>query len=246
MSLLDGLKVTDKVEEAKDTLGGVSVLDSNVYPMTIVSLYMGQSQSGAKFLALHAKTSDGKDFKNTQYITSNASKGAKPYYEKDGKKNYLPGFNVMNAVLKLTIDKELGDLTEDDLEEKVIKLYDYDAKAEVPTKVQMLTEALGHTIALGIQKQIVDKNKKNDATGEYEPTGETKEVNEISAVFSAETGLTLMETKTGQEEPEFLNKWKEKNKDQVINKAKGLEGSTGKISKSEPAKKTKPTKSLFS
>lgn len=247
-NILSGLQVTETIEEDVDSLGGAQTLDTNVYPITIKALFVGKAASEAMSVTLHGTTSKGIDFKTTQYITSGKAKGGKPYYERGGKKHFLPGYNIINSICILACGKSIAGndkgFEQVEVEDKTVMLYDYDLKKEVPTVVPMITEALGKTIALGIQKQIVDKNKKNDATGEYEATGETREENEVVAVFSADTGLTLLETKAGEEEPVFLTKWKEKRIDTVINKSKGLEGSTGAIGGG--AAKAKPSKSLFS
>lgn len=238
-NILAALKVTETIEEQTDSLGGVSVLDSNVYPVSIQAMFVGHSASKAMSVTIHAKTKDGTDFRTTQYVTSGEAKGGKPYYERNGKKHFLPGYNIINAVCMLTCNKAIADMV---IEDKVINLYDYDLKKEVPTAVPMFVDALGSMVALAVQKQVVDKNKKNDATGEYEATGETREQNEVDAVFCVETGRTLLEVKSGAEEAVFLGKWKEKWVGQVAQKAKGLEGSTGAIAKGPAAK---PSKSLF-
>ena len=240
--LFDALKVTETVEENKDTLGGMQLLDSGVYPVTIQAMFVGTSAGGAVSVTIHALTDKGESFRTTQYVTSSRAKGGKPYYTRNGKNYFLPGYNMINAVCALACDKSIAEMERED---KTIMLYDYDAGGEKPTVVSMLVEAIGKKVALGIQKQVVDKNKKNETTGVYEPTGETREVNELDAVFSFDTGLTHSETKDKQEEPVFLGKWKDKWAGKVNHKAKGLEGSTGSIAKAAAGATPKPTKSLF-
>ena len=50
--------------------------------------------------------------------------------------------------------KEINTL---ETETKVVNVYSFEAKAEVPTKVDMLTELLGQEIVVGIIKETVDK-----------------------------------------------------------------------------------------
>ena len=42
-------------------------------------------------------------------------------------------------------------------------------------------------------KELVDKNVKNDSTGEYEPNGETREQNVISKVFHDPSKVTVVD-----------------------------------------------------
>ena len=58
-------------------------------------------------------------------------------------------------------------------------MYSKEAKAEVPTKVEMLVDLLGQAIIIGVIKQTVDKTVKNDA-GVYVPNGETREEKHFS------------------------------------------------------------------
>lgn len=63
------------------------------------------------------------------------------YYEdKNGNKNYLPGFIHANALALLTVGQEISGL---DTETKVVNAYSAAAKAEVPTKVDMAMDLLG-------------------------------------------------------------------------------------------------------
>jgi hypothetical protein len=72
---------------------------------------------------------------------------------------------------------------------------------------------------LGIQELTVDKTVKSD-TGEYVPTGETRDINELSKVFT-EDGLTLVEKDAGKTETKFKEAWIAQYADKKINKAKG-------------------------
>ena len=90
-------------------------------------------------------------------MASGTAKGCKNYYEKDGQKNYLPGYLLAESLALLTVGKSISGC---DTEEKVVNLYSYEAKAEVPTKVQMVMELLNKDVIAGIVKQTVDKNVK--------------------------------------------------------------------------------------
>lgn len=234
-NIFGGLQ-TQGLDQGGDVLGGSRIRDTNVYAGTVTLAYAGQSQGGARSLTFHIKFDDGGDYRETVYITN---RQGQPYYEKDGKKSPLPGFTTANDLALLTTGQ---DLTAQPSEEKVVKLYDFDAKAEVPTKVQALTDIMGKRIKAGIVRNTVDKTAKNGA-GEYVPTGETRDENQVDKFFHDESGKTVSEF-INKSEPEFLTKWVEAKQGKVFNKAKGADaGKSGAPGQSSaPAGKGK---SLF-
>lgn len=217
MSLLKALTTDSTIANETDSVGGSGPVDSALYPMTIGMAYLKKSDGGALGLFLTLKTEDGKEVRSTIYVTSGNAKGNKNYYEKDGEKHYLPGFNIANSLALLTVGKELSEL---DTEEKIIKLYDFTARAEIPTKVPVIMDLLNQPIIAGIIKQIVDKNVKNDA-GDYVANGETREENEIDKFFRASDKMTVAEIYAQATEPAFYETWGKKWTGQVKNKAKG-------------------------
>ena len=221
MSLFKNL-TTDGVEKSEDRLGGFSILDSDIYETTIKAMYAGESQKGAMSVTLIGDVG-GREYRETIYITSSKSKGQKNYYERDGKKMPLPGFTVIDDICLIATGKPLAD---QDTEEKVVNIYDFDQKKEVPTTVPMLVEALGQKVALGIQKQLENKNVQN-ASGEYEATEETREINVVDKVFHPE-----------------LNKGEVRDRREI---KEGQGGASGRPAKAAPkaGSAPAPTKSLF-
>jgi hypothetical protein len=216
MSLLKNLETKANVEGEKDVLGGGGVLDTNVYPMKVKVAYFTSAASGAVAINLQGDV-DGKEVRQQFWVLSGNDKGNKNTYTKDGKEYYLPSFITANSLALLTVGKELSQL---DVEKKVIKLYDFEAKEERPTEVDVLVELTGQMIQAGIQKQTVDKNEKGD-DGKYYPTGETREINEVVKFFRFEDGLTVPEIEKGVTEAKFKDDWVTKWAGKVINKAKG-------------------------
>ena len=241
MSLLANLTTDASIEDEKDTVGGGGVLESGLYNATVTLAYLSTAASGATGLVLQFKTEDDKVIRSTQWVVSGTAKGCKNYYERDGKKNYLPGFLLANSLAKLATGKEISEL---DTDEKVINVYNAEAKAEVPTKVPMLTELLGKSITIGLLKQIADKNAKGD-DGQYHPTGETREENEIDKFFHAESKLTTTEIKAGALTPVFIETWSTKWTDVTRDRSTKTSGTAG-APKAKGAASTKPATSLFS
>lgn len=242
MSLLKSLTVDDTIPQERDSVGGGGVLESGLYPSKVKLAYLTKSDSGAVGLVLSLKTADGRDIRSTMYMTSGTAKGGHNYYtDKDGAKQYLPGFNLANSLALLAAGKEISAC---DTETKVVNVYSKEAKAEVPTKVEMVVDLLDKDIIVGLLKQVVDKTAKNDA-GVYVPTGETREENEIDKFFRARDKMTTSEIRAQATEPAFYDTWDAKWTGKVKNKAKGAgAGGTAGAPKAAAAAK-KPATSLF-
>lgn len=242
MSLLTNLASDQSIANEKDSIGGGGVLDSGLYPSKVTLAYVTKSSGGATGLVLKAKTESGRDINQTLWMTSGTAKGAKNYYEKDGVKSYLPGFIAANALALLATGKEISQM---DTETKVVNVYNFDAKAEVPTKVEMVMDLIGKEIIVGLIKQTVDKNVK-DGNGVYVASGETREENEIDKFFRASDKMTTAEIRAAANDPVFYDTWATKWAGQVRNKAKGATGTAGapKAAAASGAMK-KPTTSLF-
>lgn len=244
MSLLASLATDASIENEKDT-AGATLFESDCYLMTVTSAYINKSEGGALGLVVSFKSDDDRTLKQTFWMTSGTAKGAKNYYEKNGEKKYLPGFLAANALALLTTGKEISAL---DTETKVVKMYNRDAKAEIPTKVDMVMELLDQEIILGVVKQTVDKTTKAD-NGTYVPTGETRDENEVDKLFRAKDKKTTAEIRAEQENAEFINKWVSKWQGVTKQRAKGVEGTSGTPKVSTQGGATtgakKPTASLF-
>lgn len=199
---------TDVQTQEEDVLpsGGGFILDTGLYPMVIENAYFDKSQGGAMNCNLHLriKGGDKRVFRQTIYITSGDAKGNKPFYVKDGKKFPLPGYAMVDGICRIAADTGLGQIG---AEKRLVKLYDFDAGAEVPREVPVLTELLGQEIVVGMQKRR--ENKRANQGGEWVDTNEAREYNEISKVFFP-SGHTLTEKKA-EADPEFIKKWEEAN-----------------------------------
>lgn len=242
----DSLNTGDqKVAQEKDTLGGFRVHDSGVYELTLTAVYAGKSDSGANSVTFVSKMEDGTDFTWTEWVTSGTAKGGKNFTVNDkGEAQYLPGFNRANAIALLCCEKELNALT---WETKVIKKYNKDAGAEINTEVPMATELLGKKVLIGLQKQIVNKQQKNQSTNKYENINEKREVNEVDKVFQVGSRRTLQEAYAKLEKGEFIDKWIEANKEPRDRyKHNANAPAAGTPGQAAGGANDKPTNSLFS
>jgi len=243
MSLLANLNTDTSISDEKDSVGGGGTLESGLHNAVINMAYLTKSAGGAVGLVLNMKTDAGRDIRQTLWMTSGTAKGGKNYYEKDGQKHYLPGFNSANSLALLTVGKEISQV---ETEVKVVNVYSFEAKAEIPTKVEVLMDMLNKEIIVGLIKQTVDKTQKNDA-GAYIPTGETREENEIDKFFRASDKMTTAEIRAQAEAPTFIETWDQKWSGKVRDKSKGNAGTAGvpKMPGAVLGGGKKPTSSLF-
>lgn len=214
MSLFANMK-SDGLEKAEDRLGGFVVHDTDVYPAKIKLAFAGKSDGGAQFITFHFALEGGKEYRETVYFTN--KKGENWFMHKDDKtkKVPLPGFTLVNDLCLIGSNKELH---EQETEEKVINLYDREAKKELPTKVIVLTELLNTDVAVGIVNNLEYKQVK-DSQGIYVDSDETVNNNALHKVYHPELKVTVVEAQNGQE-PTYQDKWLEKNKGTVIDRTK--------------------------
>jgi len=217
MSLFKNL-TTAGLEDNEDRAGGASGRrETDVYAGKIKVAYAGQSAGGAHNVTLLIAMADGNEYRETIYITN--KKGENFFLNKDDKtkKVALPGFTTIDDICQVSADKVLADMVAED---KVVQIYDYDAKKELPKSVPVLTELTGKDVLIAIKKTLVNKNEK---VGEaYVPTAETREENTIEKVFHPTLRVTVVEAKKAAagEVPvaEFIDVWLEKNKGKTQDK----------------------------
>lgn len=215
---------SEGLEQSEDRLGGGRfIFDTDVYDATILLAYAGQSQGGARNMTFSFDIG-GKRYDETIYVTNRKGENWFLNQNDQTKKVPLPGFTIVNDLCLCTVSKELSEI---EFEEKVINLYDFDQKKEVPTSVMMAVELIGSDVGLAIVKTLEDKTK-NDGNGNYVPTGETIHRNNIEKVFNLPSNLTVPEARDGKTESVFRNAWLDKNKGQVRDKTNKDGGQQGK------------------
>lgn len=244
MSLLGGLKGSDdsNIEEEQDIIGGSGPLDSAAYESKVSMAYLLKSKGGALGLTLWLKCGK-REIRNTQWVTSGDAKGNKKYYEKDGEKKFLPGYNMATSLCLLTLGKTLEEM---ETEMKLVGIYDFTLRKDVNTEVEVLTGLIGQDIITGLLRETVDKNVKDDA-GNYVPSGEIRDQNEVDKFFRAKDKLTTAEIRGGVSEPVFYNTWCEKNTGVTRDKSTKTSGAgaTNSAFQAGSSAAAKPAGSLF-
>lgn len=211
---------TDRVKGAKKEM-----LPSDIYNLTIKHAFVQKSKGGAMGIVLSLVTPEDREIRMTEYITSGDAKGNKTYYEKKGKNEVmeqyaLPGFTLIDGLAQVTLGKSILKCTD---EKRTIKLYNFDAKTEVPTEVDMLVELVGQKVLGCVLNQIQDKTAKNDATGEYDPTGQTYSVNVVDKFLNEATRKTAAEI-ANNVDATFADSWLAKWKGQIDDQSTEVKG----------------------
>lgn len=219
MSTMFGNMTNEGLEESEDRLGGFVLFDTDVYNATIKMAYATQAASGARAIFFEFDLGKGRNYRETMYFTN--KKGENYYVTEAKKKAPLPGFTLIDEICMLTTEDPLS---VQETEDKTVKVYDADAKKELPKSVPVLINLLGKEVSLGIVKSLQDKTAKNQTTGEYEATGETIERNHIEKAFHTGTKLTVPEARNGKDAGEFWDKWVERNKGVVQDRRKNKSG----------------------
>ena len=183
-------KPATKFEVEDDFIGGGGILDTDIYPATIKYAYIGKAKhSDARNLTL-CLLIDGKIEVTRQIWMVNREGSVTRINPKTKKEENLRGYNQVNSLCMLLASKDISEM---DQEEKVLNLYDFESKKEIPQTVDCFVELHGCELQVAIQKQIEDKTAKNESTGDWEPTGETREVNEFVKFYAKNCLVTLSE-----------------------------------------------------
>jgi len=198
-----------------EKLGGGFSWESGVYDTVISMVYLNQSESEAVSFNVVLKNAAGKELEESFWIKSGKAKGNKTFYTKHGKDFPLPGYSVANSMCVAATGESLAKNMET-AEKKTIQVYDSTEGKKVSKERPVLVPLLNLKVKVAVQQILEYKQKKNDATGAYENTGETRTVNECK-FFGNPDGKTTEEILSDSPAGMF-DKWSEKYAGQVIDK----------------------------
>ena len=231
----------DVETQSIERVGGGFAWESGVYDTTVKMVYLNQSASEAVSFNIILEKNSGNmaELRENFWIKSGKAKGNKTYYEKDGKKYPLPGYQVANSMCIAVTGEDL-DTCLKAVEKKTVKVWNPELKKETPAERPVVTSLLNKPVKVAVHQVIEDRQAKNDK-GEYVPTGASRTVNQCKFFGNAE-GKTAEEI-TNKEPAARFDKWAQKNTGTVIDKSTGKKGnnSAADIMGSTPA----DTGSLF-
>jgi len=209
----------DTVQKASiEKLGGSFSWETGVYDASISMVYLNQSASEAVSFNVVLKNSQGKELEEAFWIKSGKAKGNKTFYTKNGKDFPLPGYSVANSLCVAATGQSLAK-NMDNIEQKTIQIYDSAEGKKISKERPVLVALLTLQVKVAVQQILEFKQKKNDATGEYENIGETRTVNECK-FFGNSAGKTTEEILSDSPAGMF-EKWSEKYAGQVLDKTLG-------------------------
>lgn len=237
MSLLK--KATNQEVDVKerDSLGGFQLLDTDVYLMTVKMAYIEESAKGALALNFIGETEDGREYRESLWFTN--AKKETFFVNNKNESQHLPGYLLANSITMLTTQTPI---LECDTEVRVVKAYDADAKGEINKEVEALVDVIGQQVLVAVEKQIQNKSEK--VGNAYQNTNEQIERNVIVKAFHHEKRVTLTEA-MAKNPAEFIDKWLDKNKGNVINKFKEVKDAPRSGSATAGATKTEKKKSTL-
>lgn len=210
---------SSELEAPTDRLGGFTVFDADLYEVRIKMAFAMTSSGGARGMRMTFETADGKEYREDLYVTN--KKGENFYHStQTGKNAPLPGFTVMNDIAMCTVGTELQGVK---FEEKQVNQWDKDANAEIPKAAMVATDLIGKVVTLGVIKMRKNKSKKLD-NGSYADTNEETFQNQIDKVFHTESRRTVVEAKAGKEKGVFIDGWADKNRGQIRDQFKPVQG----------------------
>lgn len=219
MSALFGNLTTEGLEDNQDRVGGFRVYDTDTYTGTIKYAYVGKSaNSKARSVTIALALEGAGEYRETFWVTNKEDKN---FYTKDGKNHELAGFTIVNDICMVTTEKPLS---AQNSEEKVINIYDYEQKKEVPTAVPMLIELIGQKVTLGINKELRNKQERGN-DNEYHDVADTREQNAVDKVFHYPSNLTMVEARRGVTNAQFYGVWVEANRGKTKDRRSIKDGS---------------------
>jgi hypothetical protein len=228
------------VKSADDRLGGFRTFETDIYEAEILAMYSIKSAGNAHGVHLSLKIGDGQ-YDEDIWVTNKKGENT---FTKDGVTSYLPGWNHADHIAMVaTGNKGLADL---DVEDKTFKVYDPNAKAQLPKSVPTFVEVLGKKIWVALVKKI--ENGADKVGTEYVANNKKRESNSIDKVFDYDTKLTIAEATANPPKPaEFFDAWLAQNKGKTRDTYKEIQGggTTGRPAGAPPAGGDSNKPSLF-
>lgn len=226
---------TDHIDEKPRDFVGFEALDTDLYKANVKMAYLVVHESKAQGIAFEFDLGGGKTFKIEQIIKT---KEGKNYFinTKTKLKAPLAGFTVVDDICTITTGKGLkGQATE----QKVVKVYNFDKKEDVPTEVHVLVDLLGKDVGLAVVKKLENKSKKEG--DKYVATSETITRNDIVKAVYPNDGATVGE-RAEKKPTTWAAGWLKNNKGKTKEKLtyKGGASSGGPAAGAPPAGDRKP------
>lgn len=204
MSFFDDIEV-ENLGLDEDKVGGVfAKIDKTSFnEMTITKAYVGEYDSGAKYIVLALERDDKAKLSWRGIVSSGKAKGCKSYYlDKDGNKKNLPDYNKMKALDELLTGANRAYPA---LTKGVVLMYNADLKSEVPEEKLVINEWIGKRVGILVKKKIED---------DYNDETKPRTLFEVDHFLDVKSGRTRNEIVAGKSG--FKEKWLETFKEDYV------------------------------
>ncbi len=194
-NLFDNLDLDESLEIQEQRIAGPSafIKDSGIYTAQITMARLIESTGGANAAVLTFETEEGQKLTRTVWFTN---KKGQTYWEKNDRKGNLPGYEELCRLSELLTDSihSFGST-----EDKVVDVWSYEKKEEVPTESKVIMSFIGKPVKLLIRKTLEDATELDASTGKYEPNGKTKTVTEVEGYVNPINDKTSAEKKANRD-----------------------------------------------
>ena len=197
MALFDDIAVDENAEVQEQEVRKAQswIKESGAYTVEIKMFRFKQSDGGANGFVVDMETEAGEKLTYEEWFTTKAG-GTTYVGKKDGKTYDLPGMAKLKNISRALTGNPLAFRT---TEEKIVAIYDFNAKTDVDKKVDVAKELIGKTVEILVQRTLEDKTKLNPVTGKYEGTAEFRAINEVLAWIDPVSHKTFSENAAGKE-----------------------------------------------
>lgn len=217
MSLMSNVKTgsSDAPAIEEDRTGGDYTLATGLHELVVEAAYLKKSgSSDALALVLKLKNREKKTFEEQIWFTN---RNQETFYVKDGQQNNLPGFNQVNSISTVLVDKNFLDL---DTEKKQIMIWDRNESKEMPTEVDMVTALINQKFIGGVQH--IYENLRKEVNGEWvADTDYSRQYNHLDKVFHVDSRKTAGEI-INNKEATFIEKWANQNTETIDKTVGGI------------------------
>lgn len=205
----------DVVDNSENVGGGWSADESGVQLVVLTEAYLTESQHGA--LAFNFSTKD-KEANERRYQIYFTNRKKEVFYtdKKTKEKRKLPGYQTVDNICKAVCGKTFMEVNKT-AKNKVIDLFDFESRKEIPTEVKSFPAVLKKPVLLGVIKIVKNKYAKG------KETNDKVEVNEVNMVFRKSDKLTPKEVDEKKTEPKQHDRWVKYWTDRVKDEFKEVE-----------------------
>ena len=224
MGLFDNIDVDATQEVVEETVREEKswIKDSGAYDVEVTMFRFKESMGGANGFVIDMITEDGQQITTADWFSSKS--GDTTYAVKDrktgmpnGERKDLPGMARLKAISRALTGDPVAFMN---TEKATVGIWSFEKKENIDTEVDVFKDAIGKKVKILVQRTMLDKDKKNQATGNYEPSTEFKFENSIAAWTDVDTGKTYAEMAAGTDSKTYNTFMKNLEKNPVADKRK--------------------------